>query len=169
MSCGFCCCCCFLRITFPGSLLWDYLEDSVECVFLSREDLHMLLTSTWGSTENKISGCGFQDQLVLFLVPKPGRMVMNSQEMFVFCLFVFLKLLRGKIFLMLIFHIKQTNKQKKKVCFISSPKGIIVWGLWVKSESLTYFTTIYILICVTHIWSLKLKLQGRSYLAEIPR
>ena len=122
VSCGFCCCCCFLRITFPGSLLWDYLEDSVECVFLSREDLHMLLTGTWGSIENKISGCGFQDQLVLFLVPKPGRMVMNSQEMFVFCLFVFLKLLRGKIFLMLIFHIKQTNKQKKGLLYFI-PKG----------------------------------------------
>lgn len=121
VSCGFCCCCCFLRITFPGSLLWDYLEDSVECVFLSREDLHMLLTGTWGSIENKISGCGFQDQLVLFLVPKPGRMVMNSQEMFAFCLFVFLKLLRGKIFLMLIFHIKQTNKKKGLFYFI--PKG----------------------------------------------
>ena len=57
---------------------------------------------------------------MLFLVPKPGRMVMNSQEMFVFCLFVFLKLLRGKIFLMLIFHIKQT---KKKGLFYFIPKG----------------------------------------------
>ena len=54
---------------------------------------------------------------MLFLVPKPGRMVMNSQEMFVFCLFVFLKLLRGKFFLMLIFHIKQTNKKKRFVLF----------------------------------------------------